>query len=213
MAAPFELQNLELLSIFPYAVSAPASFPRSLSSDPEKAYDLEGTPPEKDAVCHSRAVDHFGRHRAAPTAGLTALPGRVRACVPWLVNDTNALVCALVATFTTIATSASLFRLNDGTFGTRQLAAGVFSIGAVYGAALVLQLVARSISLRKVGMPTSYKRLVVSLTQLCRWLDVCASGTPSKLVEHVAKDRFRACRDCCSGVVDISGSPPPNLLP
>ncbi|KAI9012225.1 hypothetical protein DFJ74DRAFT_296677 [Hyaloraphidium curvatum] len=203
----FSLDASGLLAIFPLPVpgNAPPPYPRSLGpgdvrSKPNDVFDTlaAGAAPLTPVDVIRRLED----------AGLKALAILVRACGTPAVAPGLISLCGIATTALVIAISATMFPLNDGSFGTAQIAVAVASVGALFlGGACTVVVVVFALAAARRGSsnrPAYNAWFAATLTQTCRWLELCEPGRASKLVEHVPGDQYCTCRDCCAGLLRLA---------
>ncbi|KAI9002530.1 hypothetical protein DFJ74DRAFT_714061 [Hyaloraphidium curvatum] len=190
------LSSAELLATFPFPAPSDnaTGFPRSLGSGDESGLDKGDGDPEP-ALSPADVINRLEK------ADLGALAAMVRACTTAACSRAALLPAALIATVLEIAIGAMMFPLDDGSFGTRQMATALACLAVHFGFSTAIILY---VYLASVVSPEHAKRFAASLAQTVRWLELCDSPIPSKLVEHVPGDRFCTCRACCSGLLRMA---------
>ncbi|KAI9012454.1 hypothetical protein DFJ74DRAFT_710438 [Hyaloraphidium curvatum] len=189
------LTEAETAALFPLrAPSGPAAFPHGLNDiagEKGEPSEPDTAPPSVDAVVAALAP------LSPNLAGLVQLAwtaGRLN------LADLRAAAMFSLATSISITAAAALaFKVNDGTFPERNIAASVSGVSVFWVVTVVIQ-----IAILLAFAPPKWRRtagdgMAANLAGARNWARAIKAG--SALLDHVDGDPACPCRSCCSGVV------------
>ncbi|KAI9029235.1 hypothetical protein DFJ74DRAFT_478730 [Hyaloraphidium curvatum] len=195
---PLKLNAAELAVVFPRPapqVPPEASLPEGLSRASCKTElgadaDRESTgPPSVESVLVTL--------QAMEQPALASMLATVRATSALHIATLGSLVIYCAGTAATVIAAAGLvFWLNDGLFGTRQIAASLAGIALFWACVLVPQIMGAQLSRARPGLAEWF---AVNLVAIRSWGDAVLAHSP--LFDHVDGDAACPCSRCCSGVI------------